>query len=62
MTLAAVETKLNDNFFRVGRSFLVNLNYIRKVTKNEVMLSDGVSVPLSRGYYEPLNRAIITRL
>jgi len=61
-TLSAVEAKLDDGFFRVGRSFIVALRYIRKVTKTEVILDGGVSVPLSRGLYEPLNRAIIARL
>lgn len=58
-TLAALEEKLDDSFFRVGRSFIVNLRYIRKVTKSEVFLDGNISVPLSRGFYEPLNRAII---
>lgn len=58
-TLTALEDKLDDSFFRVGRSFIVNLRYIRKVTKTEVFLEGNISVPLSRGFYEPLNRAII---
>lgn len=61
-TLSAMESKLDNNFFRIGRSFLVNLKFIRRVTKTEVILSDGTTIPLARGYYEPLNRAIITNL
>lgn len=38
---------------------IVNLNRIRRVTKAEVMLNDGTALPLPRGAYEPLNRAII---
>ena len=58
-TLSAVEKELDSGFFRVGRSFIVNMRYIRKITKTEVILEGGVSVPLSRGLYEPLNRAFI---
>ena len=58
-TLAALEEELDSNFFRVGRSFIVNLRYVRKSTKTEVHLTDGVVVPLSRGLYAALNRAII---
>ena len=58
-TLTALEEKLDDSFFRVGRSFIINLRYVRKVTKAEVILEGTISVPLSRGFYEPLNRAII---
>ncbi len=59
MTLSALEKRLDDSFFRVGRSYIVNMQYIRKINKTEVLLEDGVSVPLSRGYYEALNQAFI---
>ncbi len=59
MTLHALERELDDSFFRVGRSYIVNMHYIRKIAKTEVVLEGGETVPLSRGYYEPLNRAFI---
>jgi DNA-binding LytR/AlgR family response regulator len=61
-TLGELERELDDGFFRVGRSFIVNLKYVRKVTKTEVILQDGASVPLSRGFYDALNRALIERI
>lgn len=60
-TLGDFEKELDDRFCRVGRSMIVNLKFIRRVTKTEVRLSDGTALPLPRGAYEPLNRAIITR-
>lgn len=60
MTLAELETKLDDRFHRVGRSCIVNLTSIRRVTKSEIKLADGTAIPLPRGAYEPLNRAIIS--
>ena len=59
-TLGDVEKELDDRFSRVGRSMIVNLKYIQRVTKTDVYLSDGTVLPLPRGAYEPLNRAIIT--
>ena len=59
-TLGDFEKELDDRFYRVGRGMIVNLKYIRRVTKTEVRLSDGTALPLPRGAYEPLNRAIIT--
>ena len=59
-TLGDFEKELDDRFSRVGRSMIVNLKYIQRVTKTEVRLSDGTVLPLPRGAYEPLNRAIIT--
>jgi len=59
-TLGDFEKELDERFCRVGRSMIVNLKYIQRVTKTEVFLSDGTVLPLPRGAYEPLNRAIIT--
>ena len=50
-----------EQFFRVGRGMILNLKQIRRVTKKEVVLADGTVLPLPRGSYEPLNRAIIER-
>ena len=58
-TLGDFEKVLDDRCCRVGRSLIVNLNCIQRVTKTEVRLSDGTVLPLPRGAYEPLNRAII---
>jgi len=61
MTLSELENRLDDCFFRAGRSFIINLAEVRSVTRQEVRLSDGTAIPLPRGQYEPLNRAIISR-
>ena len=58
-TLGDFEKELDDRFFRVGRGMIVNLKFIQRVTKTEARLSDGTVLPLPRGAYEPLNRAII---
>ena len=61
-TLSELEGRLDERFFRIGRSCIVNLYFIQKVTKTEVYLSDYSILPLPRGQYESLNRAIITRV
>ena len=53
--------QLDERFFPVGRSLIVNLFCIRRVTKQEILLSDGTALPLPRGAYDQLNRAIIER-
>ena len=58
-TLGDFEKELDSRFCRVGRSMIINLSFIQRVTKTEVRLSDGTVLPLPRGAYEPLNRAII---
>lgn len=61
-TLSEFETELDERFFRAGRSCIINLELIIKVTKTEVYLSDGSVIPLPRGLYEPLNRSIISQM
>lgn len=61
-TLSDLQAQLDERFARTGRSFVVNLAWVRRITKTEVVLTSGETVPLSRGMYEPLNRAIIERL
>lgn len=59
MTLGELEKQLDERFYRVGRSSIVNLTQISRVTKAEIKLSDGTAVPLPRGAYDGVNRAII---
>ena len=59
MTLGELQKRLDERFYRVGRSVVVNLNYVNKITKTDIHLSDGGLIPLPRGAYEGINRAII---
>ena len=58
-TLGALEQELDERFYRMARSYIVNLSYIDRISKSDVFLSDGTVLPLPRGQYEPLNRAFI---
>lgn len=59
MPLGKLEKALDERFYRVGRSAVVNLTQISRVTKTEIRLSDGTVLPLPRGAYDGVNRAII---
>lgn len=59
MPLGELEKQLDERFYRVGRSCLVNLTQISRVTKTEIKLSDGTAISLPRGAYDGINRAII---
>ena len=61
-TLADFEAELDERFFRIGRSCILNLTLVQRTTKTSVYLSDGTVLPLPRGQYDALNRAIISRL
>lgn len=60
--LGELEKQLDERFFRIGRSCILNLAYVRRVSRQTVELTDGVCLPLPRGQYEKLNRAIIQRI
>ena len=60
-TLGEFERELDERFFRLGRSCIVNLTCIRRISRTEVILADGSAIPLPRGQYDALNRAMIAR-
>ena len=60
-TLGEFERELDERFFRLGRSYIINLTCVRRISKTEVILTDGSAIPLPRGQYDALNRAIIAR-
>lgn len=60
-SLSDIFKELDERFYKAGRSLAVNLDYVRRVSKTEIRLSDGAALPLPRGAYEGINRAIIER-
>lgn len=58
-TLNELEKELDDSFCRIGRSHIVNLHFVKKITRTRVILKDGRELPLSRSFYERVNRAMI---
>ena len=61
-TLHELEQELDGRFFRVGRSCVVNLAFVSRASRTEAELTTGERIPLPRGQYEKLNRAIVERI
>ncbi len=61
-SLSELEAKLDGRFFRIGRSCILNLSYVRRASRQSVELTSGEIIPLPRGQYEKLNRAIISEM
>ncbi len=56
-TLGKIEnTLLGHGFRRVHRSFLVNEKAIRAITRNEITMSDGETMPVGRSYWKDLQK------
>ncbi len=57
-TLKHFEEILQQDFFRIHKSFLVNLKFASKILSREALfleLNDGTQLPISRRNYKPLN-------
>lgn len=61
MPLKEMEAELDDRFLRIGRSYIVNLSFITRVTRSELFLKGRGTIPLPRSAYEKVNRAIIAK-
>lgn len=59
MTLTRLEQQLDERFFHAGRSLLVNLTMIARIRRKEIVMRDGTVLPLGRGGYEKVSRALI---
>jgi DNA-binding LytR/AlgR family response regulator len=59
MPMYELENKLENNFKRCHRSYIVNLKYIKKIIKTEIMLDSNEVIPLSRRLYAEMNKAVI---
>lgn len=54
-----IEDKLSDEFFQCHRSFIINLNYVKKYGRNIVILLDDTEIPVSNKYRADLTNRMI---
>mgnify|MGYP001073386574 FL=1 len=57
--ISAFEERLRGGFFRIHRSYLVNLKYVIRIGRTAVTVEGGEELPLARGRYDQVNRAFI---
>ncbi len=62
MPLGELEKMLDERFYRAGRSLIVNLTCIGRVTRTDIYLQDGERLPLPGKAYQGINRAIMERV
>ncbi len=61
-SLSRFSTQLDESFLKVHRSYIVNLKYIKKISRTEITLQNGELIPLSRGMYDAVHEAIVRYL
>ena len=62
MPLYEMENKLTDGFICCHRGCFVNLRFIKKITRTQIILDSGKALPLSRRLYNDANRAMMKYL
>lgn len=62
MALSSFSKQLDETFFKVHRSYVVNLKYIKKITRADIAMANGDLVPISRGLYGEVHAALIKYL
>ena len=55
-----IEKMLGEGFVRCHRSYLVGLKHIARLSKTEVILDNGKTLPLSRSAAAPVHKAFIS--
>lgn len=62
MALAKFLEQLDDTFLKVHRSYVVGLKYVKKITRTEITMLNGDTVPISRGMYDQVHDALVKHL
>lgn len=50
-TVADIRKELDESFYQIHRSFIVNMSYITDYTRNSVKMTTGIIVPMSKHKY-----------
>ena len=61
LSMKKMEERLPDNFMRIHRSFIVNLNKIQEVNKNRVIMDDETYLPIGDLYKEAFQAYLDTK-
>jgi len=59
MPMYKLESNLDNNFMRCHRCYIVNLKYVKKITRTEIILDSNETIPISRRLYNDISKAII---
>lgn len=62
MALGKFAQQLDESFFKVHRSYVAGLKYVKKVTRTDITMTNGDVIPLSRGMYNEVHTALIKYL
>lgn len=59
LSMKKMEERLPErNFMRIHKSYIINMRHIVEISKNRVLLSNGMEVPIGESYRERLSEYI----
>ena len=61
LAMKALEERLPQNFMRIHRSYIVNLDKIKEVNKNRVIMDSDTYLPIGDSYKEQFNSYLESR-
>ncbi len=61
-TLGSFSEQLDETFFKVHRSFIASLKYIKKINRTELTMVNDEVIPISRKLYNDVHAALIKYL
>lgn len=59
INISDIEQMLEGEFIRTHRSYLVGLRFMKRISKSDIILDNGETVPLSRNNYQTVNQVFI---
>lgn len=51
--------ELDNNFIVPHRSYIVNLKYVKSISKNNILLDDNKEIPMAKNNFDDVNKAFI---
>ncbi len=60
--MSEVRDQLDDRFYPITGSIVINLAYVQRIDKSDIYMDDGAIYPLPRGMYRTLTEATVTKL
>jgi DNA-binding LytR/AlgR family response regulator len=61
LSMKKMEERLSSNFMRIHRSYIINLDKIREVNKNRVIMDADTLLPVGDNYKEAFQTWLDTR-
>ncbi len=61
LRMKKLQERLPNNFMRIHRSWIINLNKMAEINKNRILMEDGCNIPIGDNYRDEFKKYIISR-